>query len=555
ESLVGLFVKRSAEMVVGLFGILKAGGAYVPLDPAYPKERLAHMISDAKMPVIVTQEALAAALPDSSAKLLMIEHESSNSADSQNRLAKVTGENLAYVIYTSGSTGKPKGVQIPHRAVVNLLVSIAFTTKVSASDHLLAVTTFSFDIAALEIFLPLILGAKLTIVSRETTTDGLQLAALIKESNATVMQATPATWRLLIEGGWKGSPSLKIFCGGEALTRKLADDLLPRAKEVWNLYGPTETTIWSAAWKVEADKPISIGRPLANTQFYILDKSLQPVPVCVAGELYLGGDGLARGYFIRTELTAEKFLANPFVKGQRIFKTGDLARYWPDGTVECLGRSDHQVKIRGFRIELGDIESALRQGDGIKEALVMAREDVPGDKRLVAYLATNVETAPSVPALRDFLKSKLPEYMVPGIFVFLATFPLTPSGKIDRTALPAPDSVRPELGKQFVPPATPLEIEVAQIWSEVFRIDQVGRDDNFFELGGHSLLAIQITARLRQKLGVELALPSIFKSPTVGRLAETILESMIENSSDEDSTLQWLDELSEEDAKKLLASS
>ena len=554
ETLVGVYVERSAEMVVGFLGILKTGGTYVPLDPAYPKERLAHMISDAQMPVIVTQKNLAAGLPVSSAKLLVLASETSTNAEAKNIQTKLSSKNLAYVIYTSGSTGKPKGVQISHRAVVNLLTSIARTTNVSAADNLLAVTTFSFDIAALEIFMPLILGAKLTIATREIAADGLQLAALIKNSEATVMQATPATWRLLIEGGWEGNQNLKIFCGGDALTRKLANELLKRSREVWNLYGPTETTIWSAAWKVVADKPISIGRPVANTQFYILDKNLQPVPVCVAGELHIGGDGLARGYFNRPELTAEKFIPNPFAKEQRIYNTGDLARYLPDGTVECLGRSDHQVKIRGFRIELGDIESALRQNAGIKEALVMAREDVPGDKRLVAYLAAKSETAPSVPELRDFLKAKLPEYMVPNVFVFLESFPLTPSGKIDRKALPAPDQVRPELGKQFVAPGTPLEIEVAQIWTEVFRIDKVGRDDNFFELGGHSLLAIQITARIRQKLGVELALPSIFKSPTVGRLAETILETMIAGSNDEDTALQWLDEMTEDEAKKLLAS-
>jgi amino acid adenylation domain-containing protein len=553
EMLVGIFVERSAEMIVGLLGILKAGAAYVPLDPAYPKERLAHMISDAQMPVIATQKKLANEIPASEAKLLILDSEVSAPENSENPFVELSSENLAYVIYTSGSTGKPKGVQIPHRAVVNLLTSIARITDVESTDNLLAVTTFSFDIAALEIFMPLVLGAKLTICDREKAADGIQLSQLIESSGATVMQATPATWRLLIEAGWKGNASLKIFCGGEALTRSLADQLLPRAKEVWNLYGPTETTIWSAAWKVVPEKPISIGRPVANTEFYILDKKLQPVPIGVAGELHIGGDGLARGYFNRPELTAEKFIPHPFVLGERIYNTGDLARFLPDGTVECLGRTDHQIKLRGFRIELGEIESALRKISGVNEAIVLAREDFPGDKRLVAYLATNSGRALPIGELRDSLKTKLPDYMVPGAFVFLEKFPLTPSGKIDRKALPAPES-RVDSNRNFSAPETPLEIDVAQIWSEVFHLERVGRDDNFFELGGHSLVAIQIIARLRSKLGIELALSTIFKAPTVARLAEAILESLLE-SAGQDEDLKWLDSLSEDDARQLVSES
>lgn len=550
DVLVGVYVERSAEMVVGLFGVLKAGGAYVPLDPAYPKERLTHMISDAEMPVIVTQRNLAQELPPSSAKLLVLDSESATPTGMKNSSAENSAENLAYVIYTSGSTGKPKGVQISHRAVVNLLTSVAGTTQFSAKDHLLAVTTFSFDIAALEIFMPLIVGARLTIVGREIAADATQLAPLMESSGANVMQATPATWRLLLENGWSGNQNLKIFCGGEALTRALADQLLPRAQEVWNLYGPTETTIWSGVWKVEPDKPVSIGRPVANTQFYILDKNLQATPICVAGELHIGGDGLARGYFKRPELTAEKFIENPFVKGQRIYKTGDLARFLPDGTVECLGRTDHQVKVRGFRIELGDIESALRKNPAVHEALVTAREEVPGEKRLVAYLATEAGRPLAIADLRNFLKTQLPEYMVPSAFVFLEKFPLTPSGKIDRNVLPSPEQVRPETGREFASPTTPLEIDIAQIWAEVFRVERIGRDDNFFDLGGHSLVAIQIIARLRRKLGVELALPTIFKAPTVALLAQSILESLLAGASDEETSLEWLDEMSEEDAKR-----
>jgi amino acid adenylation domain-containing protein len=560
ETLVGVFVERSVEMVAGLLGVLKAGGTYVPLDPAYPGERLAQMISDSQMPVILTQKNLASELPSSSAKVLILDNDrvapaaggcESNTEFTPAQDRHYRSENLAYVIYTSGSTGKPKGVQISHRAVVNLLASIASTTGFNPKDNLLAVTTFSFDIAALEIFMPLITGATLTIANRDVAADGLRLSAMLDSTGATVMQATPATWRLLLEAGWKGNPNLKIFCGGEALTRSLADELLKRSAEVWNLYGPTETTIWSAAWKVVPETLISIGRALANTQFYILDKNLQPVPVGVAGELHIGGDGLARGYFNRTELTTEKFIRVPSVSEKPIYKTGDLARYLPDGNVECLGRTDHQVKIRGFRIELGDIESALRKNPGINEALVMAREDVPGDKRLVAYLATQNANALAVSSLRDFLKTTLPDYMVPSAYIFLEKFPLTPSGKIDRKALPAPEQTRPDLGKQFYAPLTPLETDIAKIWSDVFHLDQIGRNDNFFELGGHSLIAIQIIARIRKKLGVELALPAIFKAPTVARLAEIILETLLAETGERE--LQWLDQLSDEEARQLVS--
>ncbi len=553
DVLVGIYVERSVEMVIGLLGILKAGGAYVPLDPAYPPERLAHMISDAQMPVILTQKNLLQSLPPSAAKVLLLENEQVAPMMFENVESQATSEDLAYVIYTSGSTGKPKGVQIPHRAVTNLLCAVAKKMDFSEEDNLLAVTTYSFDIAALEIFMPLITGARLTIVSREKAADGIQLSKILDSSSLTFMQATPATWRLLIEAGWQGNPNLTIFCGGEALTRNLADELLQRAVAVWNLYGPTETTIWSAAWKVVPQTPVLIGQPLANTQFYILDLNLQPLPIGVPGELHIGGSGLARGYFNRPELTEEKFIRCPWNARMRLYKTGDLARYLPDGTIECLGRLDHQVKLRGFRIELGDIETALRQNAQIQEALVLAREDIPGDKRLVAYITLRNGATPSISDLRDFLKTKLPDYMVPSAFLFQENFPLTPSGKIDRKALPAPDHIRPEFAREYVAPCTPLEEEIAEIWSEVLKINKVGRDDNFIELGGHSLLAIQITARVRHKFDVDIPLPSIFNAPTVSGLAEVVFKSLLkENESDVENILADLDELSDDDAVKLL---
>lgn len=529
-TLVGLFVDRSMDMVVGLLGILKSGGAYVPLDPTYPMDRLAQMICDAQLSVIVTQETLVSSLASFPTGLVTLDDAKHFSTEFKiKHPRRGSSDSLAYVIYTSGSTGQPKGVQIEHRSVVNLLTSVARTTGISADDSLLAVTTFSFDIAALEIFLPLITGGKLIVSSREVTADGLQLKSLLESAQPTVMQATPATWRLLIGAGWQGSKNLKIFCGGEALTRNLADQLLDRAVEVWNLYGPTETTIWSTACKVEkGEHGISIGRPLANTTILILDQNAALVPVGVVGELHIGGDGLARGYLHREKLTLEKFIANPFVNGARLYKTGDLARYLPDGTIECLGRIDHQVKIRGHRIELGEIEAALRQNSSVKEALVMAREDGFENKNLVAYVVPQGE-APSVSDLRDFLKTKLPDYMLPSACVFLSAFPLTPNGKLDRKALPAPNQNRPELRKQFVAPRTPLEQDIAGVWREIFKIDQVGAEDSFFELGGHSLNAVQMIVRIREKLGIELPLKILFEAPTVSTLAHVALTTLLDH--------------------------
>jgi amino acid adenylation domain-containing protein len=395
DVLVGLCVERSLEMVVGLLGVLKAGGAYVPLDPAYPKDRVAFMVQDAQMPVLLTQQRLVESLPEHQAHVLCLDTDWEVIAqlNEENLPSQATPDNLAYVIYTSGSTGKPKGVQICHRAVVNFLISMRLAPGLTARDVLLSVTTLSFDIAALELFLPMIVGARVVMVSREVASDGKQLSQILRESGATVMQATPASWRLLLEAGWQGNKQLKILCGGEPMTRDLANQLQARTASLWNMYGPTETTIWSSVYEVESGKgAIPIGRPIANTQIYLLDQHLQPVPIGVPGELHIGGDGLSRGYLNRPELNSEKFIPNPFSNqpGDRLYKTGDLARYLPDGNIECLGRIDFQVKIRGFRMELGEIESVLRQHPAVRESVVVAREDVPGDKRLVAYLLTNL---------------------------------------------------------------------------------------------------------------------------------------------------------------------
>lgn len=394
DVLVGLCVERSLDMMVGLLGILKAGGAYVPLDPAFPSERIAFMLEDAEAPVLLTQQHLLSQLPLLKAKVVCLDSDADVLAhqSESNLLPEATSENLAYVIYTSGSTGRPKGVQIIHRAVVNFLLSIRREPGLSAEDTLLAVTTLSFDIAALELFLPLIVGARVIVASRDLVADGAALIETLQRTGTTVMQATPVTWRLLLAAGWRGKPDLKILCGGEALPLDLAQQMLPKAASLWNLYGPTETTIWSTLCQIEpGEEAISIGRPIANTQIYLLDAYLHLVPIGVPGELYIGGDGLARGYLNRPELTAERFIPHPFstVPGARLYKTGDLARYRPDGTIEHLGRLDFQVKLRGFRIELGEIEAVLAQHPAVRQAVVIAREDVPGDKRLVAYVLQN----------------------------------------------------------------------------------------------------------------------------------------------------------------------
>ncbi len=390
EVLVGLCAGRSASTVVGLLAILKAGGAYVPLDPAYPAERIAFMLQDAQVSVLLTEERLRDQLPAGEARILCLDSECQ--PGDQESVANLEGGasagNLAYVIYTSGSTGRPKGVQITHGALANLLQSMRRLLSINERDALLAVTTLSFDIAALEIFLPLIVGARVELIDREVAADGARLVGRLNDPGITFLQATPATWRLLLEAGWQGQPTLKMLCGGEALPRALADRLLDKGAGLWNVYGPTETTIWSSAWRVEAgETPISIGRPIANTQFYVLDKRLRAVPVGVIGELYIGGLGLARGYRHRAALTAERFIPDPFgtTPGGRLYWTGDLARWRADGTLECLGRVDHQVKIRGFRVELGEIEAALARHPGVREAAVAARPDASGEMSLAAY--------------------------------------------------------------------------------------------------------------------------------------------------------------------------
>ena len=525
EVLVGLAVERSFDMMVGLLGILKAGGAYVPLDPEYPRERLAYMLEQSGLRVLLTQERLLGkfpALPETGARVLVLDRDEDRAAiDAEDATPFDSGvrpENLAYILYTSGSTGKPKGVQIPHGAVVNFLLSMARRPGMTSADTLLAVTTLSFDIAGLELYLPLVQGARVVLVPRDVAQAGEQLLDRLTRSGTTVMQATPATWRLLLGAGWKGDGRLKVLCGGEALPRDLADSILAEAASLWNVYGPTEATIWSMLQEVRKGERISIGKPLDNTQVYLLSPRGRSVPVGVPGELSIGGAGLARGYRDRPDLTAERFVPDPFSQtpGARLYRTGDLARHLPDGTVEFLGRIDHQVKVRGFRIELGEIETVLAEHPGIAQTVVLAREDTPGTRRLVAYFVARTSEPPKSQELRDFLKSRLPEYMVPALFVPLETLPLTPNGKVDRRALPAPDQDRSE--RPYVAPSTPVELELAALWAEILGVKRVGLDDDFFELGGDSLLVIRVVSKANKK-GLGITTKQLFQHRTLGELA------------------------------------
>lgn len=527
EVLVAVYMKRSADLVTALLGILKAGGAYVPLDPAYPPERLSFMFRDAGVEVLITEQTLLESLPESGAKVVCVDSDWGKIArESGENLEAAAGgpDNLAYVIYTSGSTGKPKGVQISHRAVVNFLTSMRGRPGLTDKDTLLAVSTLSFDIAGLELYLPLSVGARIVLVSREEASDPTSLADRLTTSGATVMQATPATWRMLLAAGWHEGSRLKILCGGEALPQELASELFGTGAELWNLYGPTETTIWSTVFNItKKDGPVLIGRPIANTQVYILDAHLQPVPIGVVGELFIGGEGLARGYLNRPELTAERFIPNPFgrVPGTRLYRTGDLVRLGSDGDLEYLGRRDSQTKVRGYRIELEEIEAALRLCEGVKDAVVIVREDQSGDKRIVAYCVMD-EPPARVSELNRLLKEKLPIYMVPSFIVSLAEFPLTSSGKLNRKLLPPPDGNAFEPGRISGPPSTATQEIIAGIFAQVLKLESVGVNDNFFDLGGHSLLATRVGSRLRESLNIEIPVKVLFENPTVTELADYI---------------------------------
>ncbi|HEY0602391.1 MAG TPA: amino acid adenylation domain-containing protein [Herpetosiphonaceae bacterium] len=568
EARVGLCLSRSPDLVVAALGVLKAGGAYVPLDPSYPAERLQYMLHDAGVSVLLTETQLAQAVTAVDVPIVSIDGDHERiAAEPTTPLPPPDPDQLAYLIYTSGSTGRPKGVQIPHRALSNFLLTMAQQPGLTAEDTLLAVTTLSFDIAGLELWLPLTTGAQLVLAPREVAGDGALLAERISASAASVVQATPATWQLLLRSGWSGSDRLTILCGGESLPRELADQLLARSAAVWNMYGPTETTIWSTIQRLAADAaPISIGRPIANTQIYILDPQMQPVPLGVAGELYIGGLGLARGYRNRPELTADKFVPNPFASepGARLYRTGDRARYRRDGTILLLGRSDRQIKLHGHRIELEEIEATLLEHPAVAAAAVIVREDRPSDQRLVAYVVgeqknketkeqanqeprtknqePGTETSPSPTAvgeggrgvrawdadlstsLRAFLRARLPSFMVPSAFVPLDALPRTPNGKLDRRALPVPEQ-RIADRTAYVAPTSELERTIAGLWQDVLHLDRVSIHDNFFDLGGDSFRMAELHSGLRERISQPLLLIELFEHPTIQLLARHLSRS------------------------------
>src|SRR6185369_12385593 len=529
EGRVGVLLGRSVEMVVGLLGILKAGGAYVPLDPQYPPERLSLMAADAGLRVVLTQQHWLGEWGGGEAELVCLDGAAAGLRQEArtNPTSRAGAENLAYVIYTSGSTGQPKGVAITHGSAVTLMQWAQETFTAVELSGVLAATSLSFDLSVFEVFAPLTSGG--TVILAENV---LALPSLAAAPSVRLVNTVPSALREMLRLGEVPPGVQTINLAGEALPGALVQQLYERAtvQRVLNLYGPSEDTTYSSYEVVPrgGGRAPTIGRPVANTQSYVLGEQLEPVPVGVAGELYLGGAGLARGYLNRPGLTAAQFVPNPFSElgGARLYRTGDLARYLSTGELEFLGRRDQQVKVRGYRIELGEIEAALNERDDVREALVQAREDEPGDKRLVAYLVASEGSAPPVTELRDYLRARLPSYMVPASFVWLEALPLTPNGKVDRRALPAPELTRAELEQTYLAPRTPVEELLVGLWEEVLHVPAVGVHDNFFDLGGHSLLATQLFSRVRETCQVEVGLRRLFETPTVAGLAESVEQQL-----------------------------
>jgi len=528
---VGLCVERGHEMMAGLLAVLKAGGAYVALDPGYPRDRVAYMLADSAPAAVLTLQRLRDRLRGTAVPVLELDGAAAAWAHQPaTNLGRgdLTPDHLAYVIYTSGSTGRPKGVGVPHRAVVNTLTWMEALSGLGAGDSVLHKTPYSFDASLRELIPALLVGGRLVLARPDGHRDPEYLLETIRRERITALHGVPSLLQALLDEGMEGCTSLRfVMCGGEALSADVARRFAAQAPwaRLYNVYGPTEAAVDVTAWPCrgadEAGHTVPIGAPMANVRICILDRAGEPVPVGVAGELHIGGVQLARGYLGRPELTAERFVADPFSgrAGARLYRTGDLARWRPDGSIEYAGRMDHQVKVRGFRIELGEIEAGLAGHAQVREAAVLALDDGSGGKRLVAYYAGE---ALAVDALRAHLSERLPEYMVPAAYVRLDRLPLSPNGKLDRKALPAPDDDAYAV-RAYEPPVGHTEQALAGIWSEVLRIERVGRHDDFFELGGHSLLAVQVISRVRQVLDVDLALRSVFESPTLSQLSQQVL--------------------------------
>lgn len=553
-TLVGIHLDRSLEMLVAVIAVMKAGGAYVPLAPDFPEGRLGLMVADSGLELVISEAKLRGLAPPGNYRSVDIAQLVTTQADGTGTggdseveidgdADAAGGSDLAYVLYTSGSTGTPKGVAVEHRNVVNFLLGMQRQPGLGPQDRLVAVTTLSFDIAGLELYLPLVTGATVIIASRDDAADGIRLRALIETQQANVLQATPTTWRLLIDAGWQGTRGFKVLCGGEPLPPDLARALLSRCAELWNLYGPTETTIWSTRFRVtDTAAPILIGKAIEHTRVYVLDRAGRPAPIGVPGELYIAGAGVARGYLNRPGLTDERFLADPIAAqpGARMYRTGDLGRYLPDGNLEFRQRLDNQVKIRGFRVELGDIEAAMESHPAVKQAIAKSFEFGPGDTRLVGYLLPHGD-APATTELLDHLRACLPAYMVPQHLATVSGFPLTPNGKVDRKQLPMPEADE-LLQDVHLDPATPTEQFLVDEFREMLGVERVSADASFFDLGGHSVLAMRLVSRLRQQRHPDITLRMLFDCPTaiaLGRAIEALERPGIAGQPEEREAFQF----------------
>lgn len=525
--IVGVCLPRTVDLLVGLLGILKAGGAYVPLEAELPSSRLAYILEDAGPLVVLSDRSLLDRLPPTLAYVMCMDDLTGWECEPEHNLDRTLHPtDLAYILYTSGTTGRPKGVAVMHAALVNFLTAMSQAPGMTSADTLLAVTTLAFDIAGLELYLPLLVGGRLVVADRETARDGQQLIERLRTSGATLLQGTPATWRMLFESGWQGDSRLTALCGGEALSKELAQTLHGCTKSAWNLYGPTETTIWSSSWLIQPESDvIPLGQPIANTQLYVLDRWLNLVPPGVAGELYIGGAGLARGYWNQPVLTAERFVPDAWsgIAGARLYRTGDWCRLWADGKLEYLGRRDHQIKLRGYRIELREIEAVLALHPDVRETVVVAYPADSGDTRLVAYLATHDNGATLTDSIRAFMKDRLPGYMLPEAVVVLEALPRTPSGKVDRAALPRAAVSHDRTRVAYAAPQTAMQEVLVNLWADVLTIERVGIYDDFFELGGHSLTATRVVSKIREIFTISIPLRMLFEAPTVVGLSERML--------------------------------
>jgi amino acid adenylation domain-containing protein len=535
ESFVGIALPRGVDLLVALLAVVKAGGAYLPLEPELPAERVRLMVEDTKVRLTVTAGSPASGLPPEAGPFLLLDDENTQAAlgaygPGNLPYARPLPGNAAWVMYTSGSTGRPKGVAVPHRALINLLFGLRETLGSGPDDAWLWLTSLSFDIFALEAYLPLITGGRVVIAPEASSRDSATLVELIGKHAVTHVQATPSGWRMLLDGGFGESTvdrSVVALAGGEALPVPLAAQLRARVSRLFNVYGPTETTIWSTAAELpEQIDRVTIGRPIANTQIYLLDDQLRPVPIGLPGELCIGGAGVALGYLGRPELTDERFVADPFGSpGDRLYRTGDRARYLPDGRIVFLGRSDNQVKIRGHRVELGEIEARLLEHPDVAQAAVALHGGDDGDARLVGYLVPH-GVAPAAAALRAQLALTLPAATVPSTWVILDRLPLTPNGKLDRAALPEPPRESAvEVGAPSEESADELTEQVRQIWQEVLQLEPIGLDDDLFDLGGHSLMITRIISRIRKQLGVNVPLDVFYDTPTIREVVAAMRRS------------------------------